>query len=218
MLFPVLWFIIKCYFLLLRSTHQNREVFLSHLAHGGKGIVVLWHQRLVPFFASSKWLANLNAAAIASASRDGDFAAMICRKLGIHAVRGSSSYKGKEAMNELLEHLRENNVAVHILDGPTGPPGKVKKGIVRIAQKSGAMIFPLSLSCRKVWRIGSWDRMFFPKPLSLISVAWGKPLSVPPFLSSEEFKQQRQKIEEILSLEQDMLDKAVGCPYRVATD
>src|SRR5688572_31290024 len=48
-------------------------------------------------------------------------------------------------------------------DGPRGPAGIVKPGVLLAASASGLPIQPLALAATRARRLGSWDRMIVPR-------------------------------------------------------
>ena len=91
-----------------------------------------WHQRFFPgitLFAKRKPIAIM-----ISQSRDGEFISHIVDMLGWFPVRGSSSRGGSEALRKLKELASGGYKIGHVVDGPKGPFGVVKPGLVRIAQ------------------------------------------------------------------------------------
>jgi len=55
---------------------------------------------------------------------------------------------------------------VIIPDGPRGPSYCVQPGIIKLAQKTGAAIFPIRVAYQNYWQLKSWDRFRNPKPFS----------------------------------------------------
>jgi lysophospholipid acyltransferase (LPLAT)-like uncharacterized protein len=98
-----------------------------------------------------------------------------------------------------LKALKKNPAVIHIVDGPTGPKGVVKPGLISMAQVSGAVILPVIVSATKAWRLHSWDRFLIPKPFSEVTIEWGQPLFVPRDLDSSEAEEFRREIEQRLS-------------------
>ncbi|MCX7959741.1 MAG: DUF374 domain-containing protein, partial [Deltaproteobacteria bacterium] len=73
---------------------------------------------------------------LVSLSKDGDIAAGVLKNLGFGVVRGSSSRRGKEALLELEALVKDGESAAITVDGPKGPAGEVKSGIIRLAYKT----------------------------------------------------------------------------------
>ena len=98
----------------------------------------------------------------------------------------------------IVRMLEDNPAVGHVVDGPRGPKGKVKPGLIRMAQLSGAVILPLIVSADKAWIAGSWDRFLIPKPFSRVTVRWEEPFFVPRKADPEELDAFRSQIEDKL--------------------
>jgi lysophospholipid acyltransferase (LPLAT)-like uncharacterized protein len=197
-LVPVCYFFLRTYLPLLRIRVIGEETVYDQIKEHGRVIVPIWHQRLLPALAYTRRFREFRPIVMISQSRDGEFIADIAQRLGLVPVRGSSSKGGAEALKTIVKKLEENPAVGHIVDGPRGPKGKVKPGLIRMAQLSGAVILPLILSVDKAWIAGSWDRFLIPKPFSRVTVRWENPFSVPRKADSEEFDAFRRQIEEML--------------------
>jgi lysophospholipid acyltransferase (LPLAT)-like uncharacterized protein len=121
--------------------------------------------------------------------------AQIAMRLGFRPVRGSSSRGGKEALAAIIEDLALNPFAVHAVDGPQGPKGVVKAGLIRMAQLSRAAIFPVYISVDRAWITHSWDRFLIPKPFSRILIRWEDPIFVAEDMDSATFEAIRLDLE-----------------------
>ncbi|MRR34991.1 DUF374 domain-containing protein [bacterium] len=181
---------------LLSSTYRLRLVDLQNesscIEKDGSIIYASWHQRFFPgvtFFATRRPIAIL-----ISRSRDGEFASRIVDILGWHAVRGSSAKGGHEGLAQLKDLSRKGYRIGHIVDGPRGPFGEIKPGLLRIAQVSGMAIVPTITSSEKRWAFRSWDRFMVPKPFSRVLIRFGEPIYVSSEISDEAFEEKRQLI------------------------
>ena len=130
-----------------------------------------------------------------SQSRDGDFISNIVSLLGWIPVRGSSTRGGKEALVKLKELSLKGYKIGHIVDGPKGPFGEIKPGLLRIAQVSGVPIVPTITSGQKKWIFNSWDRFMIPKPFSRVIIRFGEAIPVPPELNQDEFARTTRLVE-----------------------
>ncbi|MCF8105137.1 MAG: lysophospholipid acyltransferase family protein, partial [Desulfohalobiaceae bacterium] len=155
-----------------------------------KGLIYAsWHQR---FFAGITLFSKKKPIAImVSQSRDGEYIAKISEILGWRAVRGSSSRGGSSALRELKRLVGQGYKVGHIVDGPRGPFGCVKPGLIGMAQATGIPILPVAISPEKAWVFNSWDRFMVPKPFSRIVLRYAEPVKVPRRLSREEFENKR---------------------------
>jgi lysophospholipid acyltransferase (LPLAT)-like uncharacterized protein len=182
------------------------------LARDGSIIYASWHQRFFPgitFFATRRPIAIL-----ISQSRDGEFISHLVNILGWHAVRGSSSRGGSEGLQSLKEHAGRGYKIGHIVDGPKGPFGVVKPGLLRIAQVSGKAIVPTITSSEKRWTFRSWDRFMVPKPFSRVIIRFGDPIYVTEDISEDEFMEKTRLVEESMKKLYDDTDLIWTDPAR----
>ncbi len=118
-------------------------------------------------------------AAMVSRSADGDLLIPLCRLHRITPIRGSSQKEGKNkggraALVELIDFVSANGPCTMAVDGPRGPRGVVKAGVVEIAQATGALILPVVAVPSGRWVLGrTWDRMQIPKPFARVVFAFG---------------------------------------------
>lgn len=210
-LIPAATSILRGYMSLLRLRTVNEEVFRGHLDRGGKNIAALWHQRILIVMPVAMTYSPYRPSVMISKSRDGDMIADVYSRLKFRPVRGSSSRGGREGLQAMVEDLREHQIAVHILDGPRGPRGVIKPGLIRLAQLSGVPIFPVYISVSRAWILNSWDRFIVPKPFSTVVTRFDEPIAVPPELTPEEFEALRLRIEQHMLVNQRRDDAAFGC-------
>jgi lysophospholipid acyltransferase (LPLAT)-like uncharacterized protein len=209
-LIPIAYGILRLYLSLVRVHSEHEEELLDHLREGGKGIAAVWHQRILLVVRYARRFREFTPAVMISRSRDGDLIADVCRRLNFRPVRGSSSRGGREALATMITELSVHPTAVHALDGPRGPRGLIKAGIIRMAQLSGAPIIPVYISVNRAWTLRSWDRFLIPKPFSRIRVRWDKPIPVPAELDDAAFESIRFDIEKRMRDNQDRDDRENG--------
>jgi len=137
-------------------------------------------------------------AIMVSQSKDGDFISGVVNKLGWHTARGSSSKGGRVAFRELQRLVNDGYAIAHIVDGPRGPFGVIKPGLLRLAQFTGMPIMPIIGSAEKKWVFNSWDRYMIPKPFSRVIYRLDKEIYVPRKISKEALEDLRRHIEERL--------------------
>ncbi|MGA6926541.1 MAG: lysophospholipid acyltransferase family protein [Desulfosarcina sp.] len=159
----------------------------------GTVVYAFWHQRFFPgitVFATRQPLAVM-----ISQSRDGEMIARVAGILGVRAVRGSSSRGGVQALKEIRWLTQRGFRIGHVVDGPQGPFGVVKPGLLIIAQFAGAPIVPVIISPQRRWVFNSWDRFMVPKPFSKVLIRFAPPITVPRRLGADDFENLRQQIE-----------------------
>jgi lysophospholipid acyltransferase (LPLAT)-like uncharacterized protein len=185
---------------IISSTYKirviNPEVELNVLKRGQVPIYASWHQR---FFPGITFIAKRKPISIMiSQSKDGELISRIVDQLGWHPVRGSSSRGGKRALKEVYTLAKKGCKVAHIVDGPKGPQGVVKPGLLIISKASGMPILPTITSAEKKWVFNSWDRFIVPKPFSRVIIRFGDEINVPKNLQGPAFENKRFSIEDTL--------------------
>jgi len=136
-------------------------------------VLAFWHGRLMGVMMD-----NLGCGAVSMASRsaDGAVAAGALAALGLRSARGSSSQRGREALQEVEEILLAGAPFAGLtIDGPRGPWRQAKAGAVVLARRAGVPLVPATFSCRRPKLLRSWDRMVLPRPFSKVVVEYGEP-------------------------------------------
>ena len=108
-------------------------------------------------------------------------------------------------MRELLIAARSGLHIGITPDGPRGPAGIVKEGIVYVAARSGLRIVPLATSARSSWALRSWDGFRVPKPFARLVVTYGAPIAV-----AEPGEESRQRVEAALRSVTGAAERAAG--------
>jgi lysophospholipid acyltransferase (LPLAT)-like uncharacterized protein len=145
-----------------------------------------------------------------SRSWDGELIDRCLRRWNYDTTRGSSSRAGKEALDELIEKVKERQYCSGLaVDAPRGPSRTVKIGTVMIAKGTGQPVVPLVSWATRQIRFGSWDRMILPLPFGTIVMAFGKPIEIPQGLSNEEYESLRNEVEIEMNRVQDQTEEKV---------
>jgi lysophospholipid acyltransferase (LPLAT)-like uncharacterized protein len=190
--------LIRAYSSTFRLRIENEKPWLEYLQNGGRVLLCCWHQQFFPAIRHFKTYAAYHPALMISQSKDGDIIAKVAEKTGWHTVRGSSSRDGSRALEEMIDHLLHFGLAGHILDGPRGPGGLVKAGVVRLAQASGAIVVPFYTSADRAWYFNSWDHSMLPKPFARVTLRFGEMLDLTSGASQEDFECHRIRLQEIM--------------------
>jgi len=198
-LIPLFYYLVRFYLSLLKVRVSGEEIALGCLVDYRRLIVAVWHQRFLPALAYVTKFRRFEPIIMVSQSKDGELGARLAKKLGLVPVRGSSTRGGTTALAAILRALKKKPAVIHTVDGPTGPKGIVKPGLISMAQVSGAVILPVIVSARKARILHSWDRFLVPKPFSEVTIEWGQPLFVPRDLDPAESEEFRKEIERRLS-------------------
>jgi lysophospholipid acyltransferase (LPLAT)-like uncharacterized protein len=188
--------------LLYASIRWNRVGFDQLLNNGGEKrplVFAFWHGRMLMACPTyTRFIAKPRKRVghmLISKHGDGRIIAAAVRLLGVRSVAGSSSRGGMAAVRELVRTLHAGHDIGITPDGPRGPRYECKKGIVTLAQLSGAPIYPFAFATEKVWQLRSWDGMIIPRPFTRGVAILGAPIVVS---MDEDADAARQRIQEVL--------------------
>lgn len=194
----LLYWIVRSYCATFRLTVVNENQWVNYLEQGGRVLLCAWHQQFFSVIRHVKKYEKYHPSLMISKSLDGEIIANIAVLTGWHTARGSSSRDGGTALKEMAEKLKQTGLAAHILDGPRGPAGQVKPGIISLAQAANAVIVPVFVRSEKVWYFNSWDKFMVPKPFSRVSINFGESIFLPPLQAEKDFENQRMMLEKIM--------------------
>lgn len=160
----------------LRRMDIGREHPESCWGRGAPAIVAFWHGRLLmmPFAYPGQ-----SGVILISEHRDGEYISRIAERLGFRVVRGSATRGGARGFRQLLQALQEGRNAVITPDGPKGPRGRAKSGVIELARLSGMPILPVAFGAWPRTILKSWDQFLVPHPFGRGVYVWGKPICVP---------------------------------------
>jgi len=170
----------------IEALRASGQPFILASQHGRLLLGVIYFRRFRPVIAVSQ-------------SRDGDRIARIVERLGWEPARGSSSRGGVRALLALVREVSRGRVAAHIIDGPKGPAGEIKPGLMLLAQRSGAPIVFVYIAARPRLRMPSWDRMQIPLPFARVHIRLSDPVSVPKDLAEEQVESLRLQLQKQLA-------------------
>jgi lysophospholipid acyltransferase (LPLAT)-like uncharacterized protein len=197
----LLYHLVRSYCRTFRIRVENEQGWLDHLERGGAVLLCAWHQQFFPAIRHFERYRGYRPGIMISQSRDGEIVADVAKRVGWFPVRGSSSKGGPRAMRLVIEALKKSGLAAHIVDGPRGPAGRIKAGVIRIAHGTGAVIVPFYTSADRAWYFNSWDRFMLPKPFARVTLRFGEMVRFEPAASEEEFEKQRRHLEGIMAPE-----------------
>jgi lysophospholipid acyltransferase (LPLAT)-like uncharacterized protein len=194
----ILYWIIRFYCATFRLTVVNEKHWLNDLELGTPVLLCAWHQQFFSLIRHFKEYEKYHPSLMISQSLDGEIIANIAGRSGWYAVRGSSSRDGGIALKEMTARFKKYGLAAHILDGPRGPAGVVKAGIITLTQATSAIIVPVFVKPEKAWYFDSWDKFMLPQPFSRVTIIFGEGIKLPPLEVEEDFENQRLMLEEIM--------------------
>ena len=125
--------------------------------------------------------------------------ATAARALGYRVTRGSSSRGAVGGLLALLKEVRAGHNTALAVDGPRGPRGVCKPGIVRLAQKTGAPLFPMGVAASQKFVFKkTWNQVYLPLPFSRQVIYLTEPLCFSEKANPEEMDALCSHVEEEL--------------------
>ena len=119
----------------------------------------------------------------------------------MNIIYGSSMRGGTSAFIKMIKSIQKGESIAIIPDGPKGPKQKVKDGIIKLSQFTGAPIVPVVWSTNKYKKLLTWDNFIIPYPFSKGFYVFGKPIHVKRQLSSVHFKRIKVSVEDELTFD-----------------
>lgn len=193
----------------IRWTVEGDEAALKIWLGYPNIIVAAWHSTILLLPSGwnriiQKWPSQkTRSAMLISLSKDGEPVANAIKHLGLEAVRGSSTHKGKKrdkgGMKALAEALRilKNGGGICITpDGPRGPAEIAQSGPIIMSQRTNAPILPYAIVSAPRRRLNTWDRFRIPYPFTRGALVFGEPV-IPA--EQDDRETLRQKLEDNLN-------------------
>ena len=189
----------------VRNAHHHYDAEKRH----GCVLLAFWHE-VLPLAA---WrYRGTGYHTLTSYSYDGEFVARVVAQLGLHALRGSSSRGGGDALKRMEAALARHITLGLTPDGPRGPRREMKSGAAVLGARTGVPVVPTAFAVTRCWRMKSWDRMVFPKPFATIVCSYGAPIWPSTAEDEHAVEAKRKEIEDALNRIQQELEADVGMP------
>jgi lysophospholipid acyltransferase (LPLAT)-like uncharacterized protein len=185
--------------LLIRLLGRTWRIGISGpdpFAPGTPFVAAIWHRGLV--VAASCWR-DRGLAVPVSQSRDGDLVDRVLQRLGFaESPRGSSSRGASALLRAMIRRVREGQVVAMLPDGPRGPAGEAKPGIIALAAATGVPLVPVGIAAAPRLRLGSWDAAILPWPFARVECRYGEPIHVPKRPDEAQVEALRRRLQDEL--------------------
>ena len=133
-------------------------------------VFYFWHQNLFVAPLLRKLRKHRRMFGLMSASKDGAWLESLVKWFQVEAIRGSSSWRGAKALQELEIHQNTRCDIIITPDGPKGPPFQCKPGSLHWTATHHFDVIALNFKMRRFWQLNSWDGFKIPIPFSKISI------------------------------------------------
>jgi len=171
---------------------------LAAFARNERMVIAFWHGQLAMMQAAYRGR-GAGICIQVSQHSDGEIITRAVRPYGVRAARGSATRGGLGSVRRMLEAFREGYDLAIALDGPRGPRHRAKPGAVRLAQATGARLFPVACAPRRGYAFGSWDRFIVPLPFTKVYYVAGTPMAVARDADDDTVEQARATLERELT-------------------
>ncbi len=195
----LLYRFVRAYSATFRFAVVNEKPWMDCLQQGGTILICTWHQQFFAAIRYFKTYERYNPPLMISKSTDGTIIAGVARRSGWNPVLGSSSKGGAEALKDMIAGLKKSRLAGHVVDGPRGPAGRIKAGIIRLAHAADAVIVPFYTTADRAWYFDSWDNFLLPKPFSKVTLTYGEMIRFDRPVGQDDFESQRRRLEEVMT-------------------
>ena len=138
-------------------------------------VLAFLHGKQWPLLA---WKRRRPTVVMVSLSSDGELQSRALAMQGFTVVRGSSSRGGARGLAAIVRHLkRDTHDAAFAVDGPRGPYGVPKPGVLLAARAADAVIVPMGSAIGRPKTFErAWDRFSLAWPFARVSVVLGAPI------------------------------------------
>jgi lysophospholipid acyltransferase (LPLAT)-like uncharacterized protein len=198
-----MWLVANAGALVIRALGATWRIRIEQAGHLDRAravhpqvIFVFWHGRLLPLSYTHR---NRRIHVLASEHSDGEMLGQTIQRLGFGHVRGSSTRGGARALLELVEKVRSGFDLGITVDGPRGPRGVVKAGVVEVARQTGAAIIPITTASSRRRVFASWDAFELPAPFARVVVRYGEPVVVGANADRGGVEAKRLEVERVLT-------------------
>ena len=178
--------------LILRIISLTWKIKLVNKLPESPSVIAFWHRNMLPIW---KLFSKKNAYAIVSMNKDGEILANLLAKWNYNLIRGSSSKKGKEVIEKIVE-IKDKNYFLITPDGPRGPRYKCKAGAFVIAQRKQIPLYFIKCEiARKKIFAKSWDNFILPLLFSKIKIEFSENIIIPSNANRDDISQLISKVE-----------------------
>ena len=175
--------------------------------HVFPGVYCFWHECI---FSAAYIHRGHKISVMTSRSFDGEYIARIIGNMGMHAVRGSSSRGGAQALLAMHDDIAAGRIAAFTIDGPRGPRHVAKRGPVLLARNTQAPIICFHIAHSSAWVLNTWDQMRIPKPFSRAHLIYSRIICVPEDADEVAIEQKHAEMQAALERMREAAERKFG--------
>ena len=164
------YMILRIWYATLRIRLDASSKRLMGSNSAGPCVFYFWHQNLFVAPVLRKLRKHRRMFGLMSASKDGAWLETLVKWFKVEAIRGSSSWRGTKALQELEAHQNAPCDIIITPDGPKGPRCQCKPGSLHWTAAHNFDVIALNFNMHRFWQLNSWDGFKIPVPFSKISI------------------------------------------------
>ena len=161
---------------LLKSTITVKEFSAGGDLGDGPIIFACLHRDILPAII---FVRSARPALLVSDSPDGDILVKTLGQGDYRFVRGATGGDGRRALVLLRRELDVGHSVGVAVDGPEGPFGSIREGVLHLARMTGAPVAPLVARASRPVVLNTWDRTIVPVPFRKLEMEIGPILRIP---------------------------------------
>lgn len=160
----------------LKATVGLREFSAGSDLEAGPIIFACLHRDILP---AIMFVRGVRPTLLVSDSPDGDILVKTLGQQDYRFVRGATGGDGRRALVLLRRELDAGHSVGLAVDGPEGPFGSIREGVLHLARVTGAPVAPLVARTNRPLVLDTWDKTVVPVPFRRVEMIIGPVLRIP---------------------------------------
>jgi lysophospholipid acyltransferase (LPLAT)-like uncharacterized protein len=140
---------------------------------------------------------------LVSNSPDGDILIRTLGEQDYRFVRGATGLDGRRALVDLRRCLQEGQSVGIAVDGPEGPYGSIREGVLHLARLTGVPVLPLVADAPGALVLDTWDRTVVPAPFRRVQMSLGPVLRIHADAGQAELEIGRETLAEFFGVTEE---------------
>ncbi|MEN8007465.1 MAG: DUF374 domain-containing protein [Candidatus Krumholzibacteriota bacterium] len=185
----------------LKKTVRLNEL-IADPAWGDRPVIfACLHRDILP---AIMFVRPMRPALLVSNSPDGDILVKTLGEEDYRFVRGATGLDGGRALVLLRRELGAGHSVGLAVDGPEGPFGAIREGVLHLARMTGAIVVPLVAKASRPLVLETWDRTVVPVPFRRVEMEIGPALRIPPDAGADDMAGFFRILEEFYGVQEEM--------------
>ncbi len=141
---------------------------------------------------------------LVSSSPDGEILVKTLGEGEYRFVRGATGMDGGRALVLLRRELEAGHSLGLAVDGPEGPFGSIREGVLHLARMTGAPVVPLVARASRPLVLDTWDRTVVPVPFRRVEMEIGPTLRIPADAQEEDMARYIRILAEFFGVQEEL--------------